>query len=368
MGALTFENWDTIKFSLFGRPMAQDLDFNRPENRSSGAPLATRDEEITTRVYDNNRSAVVNIASTALSMNFWRQIVPTQGQGTGVIIDQQGYILTNNHVVEGAQKITVTLDGTKRADAVLIGKAPSTDLAVIKIPSRFVDRVARLGNSDLIRVGQKAIAIGNPFGLSQTLTSGVISALDRHIQNEDGSILENLIQTDAAINPGNSGGPLLNSSGEVVGINTAIFSMSGGYQGIGFAIPINRARQVASQLITSGKFAVPWLGVSGLPLNPELSKAIGVDFDKGVVVVDVVMGSPAHKGGVQGGRREVSLGNMRLAVDGDIILGLNDRKIETMNDLTQTLSQYKIGDSVQLKVWRNNRLLALNLILQEKPV
>ena len=244
-----FKNWSQTEFHLWNSPGGLELDFNRISAASETRPIiVSPDEKITTEVFQKSHKSVVNIVTTSLGMNFWRQVIPQQGQGTGFIIDRRGYILTNHHVVDNARKISVTLVNETKVDALLIGLDPTSDLAVIKIPERYVTDIAELGDSDTIKVGQKAIAIGNPFGLSHTLTTGIVSALKREIQDK-GSTLYDLIQTDTAINPGNSGGPLLNSNGQVMGVNTAIFSISGGYQGIGFAIPINRAKTVATQII-----------------------------------------------------------------------------------------------------------------------
>jgi serine protease Do len=295
-------------FFLFSQknPNPELLDFNRSRNHSKPNPvIVSADEEINMDVFKAVHPAVVNIAATTLGMNFWLEIIPKEGQGTGFIIDSRGYILTNNHVVAKAQKITVTMADGKKIPASLIGRDPASDLAVIKISPRHVDIVATLGDSDKVRVGQKAIAIGNPFGLSHTLTTGIISALNRGIMTEDGNQIDDLIQTDAAINPGNSGGPLLNSNGEVIGINTAIYSLSGGYQGIGFAIPVNRVKDVASQLISTGKVARPWLGITGITLSAELSGAIGLAVERGVLVAEVVPGSPADQAGLRGGDRYI---------------------------------------------------------------
>jgi len=288
---LFWSHWSDFIGIVQARPTPESLDFNRPVTIPRSRPLVvSADEKINTEVFEKVHPAVVNIATTTLAMNFWMQIIPRQGQGSGFIIDSEGYILTNNHVVAEARKITVTMANGKKIESTLVGRDPRSDLAVIKIPSRYVKIVAKLGDSDKIRVGQKAIAIGNPFGLSHTLTTGIISARNRVIMTDDGYQIDELIQTDAAINPGNSGGPLLNSSGAVIGINTAIFSLSGGYQGIGFAIPINRARYVATQLITRGRVARPWLGISGISVSPGLSEALGLKIDRGVLIIEVVPG------------------------------------------------------------------------------
>jgi S1-C subfamily serine protease len=300
-------------------------------------------------------------------MNFWMEIIPREGQGSGFIIDTKGYILTNNHVVAKAQKITVTMANGERISATLVGRDPSSDLAVIKIPSRHVNVVAFLGDSDKIRVGQKAIAIGNPFGLSHTLTTGIVSALNRGIRTADGNQIEDLIQTDAAINPGNSGGPLLNSSGEVIGINTAIYSLSGGYQGIGFAIPINTARSIATQLITSGKVARPWLGITGITLSPGLSKGLKLDVKEGVLVVQIIPGSPAAQAGLRGGHREVIVGGLRIPLGGDIIAGIDDHKVTGMKQMVRLIDKLKVGETMTLRILRDGQPMDLKVLLAERP-
>ena len=365
--SVLYQDWDNLKTLIFGRPEIADLEFTQtlPEDGLSPGVISG-DEQVTMAVFEKVRHSVVNIATTTLKMNFWLQLIPRQGQGTGFIIDDDGYILTNNHVVAKAQKITVTLENDHKVVAKLVGRDPSSDIAVIKIPRREVPMVTRLGNSNYVRVGQRAIAIGNPFGLSHTLTTGIISALNRQLQNEDGLVLYDLIQTDAAINPGNSGGPLLNSNGDVIGINTAIFSFSGGYQGIGFAIPINRAKEVATQLITDGRYARPWLGLSGLALSKQLSKSLNVGLDEGVLVVETVQGSPAEQAGLRGGYKEVIIQNIRLAIGGDVIVSLDNMKISSMRQLVREIERYQVGDVVSLGIWRSGQRLTLDVNLQEK--
>lgn len=366
MISLIFTNWERLQSVQWGIPKTEELDFNKNSNIGYSRPIViSPDEKINTEVFEKNHQAVVNIAATTLTMNFWRQVIPQQGQGTGFIIDDKGYILTNDHVVDHASQISVTLGNGKKVDAVLVGRDPSSDLAVIRIPSRYVTHVAELGNSDSIKVGQKAIAIGNPFGLSHTLTTGIISAVNRQIQNK-GGMLYDLIQTDTAINPGNSGGPLLNSNGQVIGINTAIFSMSGGYQGIGFAIPVNQAKAVATQLITTGKYSKPWLGISGLSLNEDLSKLLKINIDQGVLVTEVIPHSPAFKGRLRGGTRNLVFGNLRLPIGGDIIKSINGNPVTSMENIIAEINRHQIGDSLQLEVWRDQQTLALDITLEKR--
>lgn len=350
------------------RPDAGSLEFNQSRNLPDNRPLiVSKDEEINIGVFEKVHPAVVNIAATTLSVNFWMQIIPTEGQGSGFIIDRKGYILTNNHVVEKAQKIIVTLSGGKKLSASLVGRDPTSDLAVIKIPSGKADLSVTLGDSDKVRVGQKAIAIGNPFGLSHTLTTGIVSALNRSIRTGENIQIDDLIQTDAAINPGNSGGPLLNSNGEVIGINTAIFTLSGGYQGIGFAIPINRAREVATQLITAGRVARPWLGINGVPVSEELSEGLGLGINHGILIVEIVPEGPADQAGLRGGTRAVIIGGMRLLIGGDIITAIDDQKISDWKELVRILKSMKVGQTINIQVYRDHRFLNLPVMLTERP-
>lgn len=361
-------NLNDVFAYLQPRPSSDFLDFNRASNEPDlRAAVISADEKINISVFEKTHPAVVNIATTTLSMNFWLEVTPREGQGSGFIIDKKGHILTNNHVVAKAQKITVTMADGRKIPATLVGRDPPSDLAVIKIPSNHVDVVTHLGDSDKIRVGQKAIAIGNPFGLSHTLTTGIISALHRDIKTHDDTHMEDLIQTDAAINPGNSGGPLLNSNGEVIGINTAIFSLSGGYQGIGFAIPINRAKYVATQLITLGRVARPWLGITGISITPGLSEGLGLAVEQGVLVVKVFQGSPAVRAGLRGGNREVIVGSFRLLLGGDIITAIDGHEITDMHELGRLMDDLRVGQTVPMRISRNGRALELNVLLKERP-
>ena len=350
------------------RPTVESLDFNTPEpSMVARSAVYSSDEKINVDVFEKVHPAVVNIASTVLGMNFWMEVIPRQGQGSGFIIDRRGYILTNSHVVAKAQKLTVTMASGKKINATLVGRDPRTDLAVIRIPSGDVESVATLGDSDKLRPGRKAIAIGNPFGLSHTLTTGIISALHRSIRTEDGNEIEDLIQTDAAINPGNSGGPLLDSNGHVIGINTAIFSLSGGYQGIGFAIPINQAKRVATQLITSGRVVRPWLGMSGLSLSPSLAEGLGLGVSQGVLVIQVVRGGPAHQAGLRGGDREVLIRGIRLRLGGDIITDINGISVDDMKQLVNHVEQMEVGEAADLGVMRKGFSKRIRVMLSERP-
>jgi putative serine protease PepD len=350
------------------KPKPESLEFNQPRSDNAQTPtIISADEKINIEVFEKVHPAVVNIVATTLSVNFWMEIIPQEGQGSGFIIDKKGYILTNNHVVEKAQKIIVTLsDGTK-IPASLVGRDPTSDLAVIQIPSGKVNMAVPLGDSDRIHVGQKAIAIGNPFGLSHTLTTGIVSAMNRSIRTDEGSQIDDLIQTDAAINPGNSGGPLLNSNGEVIGINTAIFSLSGGYQGIGFAIPINRAKEVATQLVTTGRVARPWIGITGVSINEDLSEELDLGVENGILIVETLPGGPADQAGLKGGSHRVIIGGMQLLVGGDIITAIDGQKATSMQDLVRTIDQMHVGQDITVQVYRNRQLLEIRIALAERP-
>ena len=349
------------------QPKSKPVQLAKQEPVSQNRPvIVSSDEEININVFQKVHPAVVNITATTLSVNFWMQIIPTEGQGSGFIIDRKGYILTNNHVVENAQKIIVTLASGKKLSATLVGRDSTSDLAVIKISEGTIDDVATLGDSDKLKVGQKAIAIGNPFGLGHTLTTGIVSALNRSIITSENVQMDNLIQTDTAINPGNSGGPLLNSSGEVIGINTVIYSLSGGYEGIGFAIPINRAKEVAAELITSGRVARPWLGIEQINIS-ELSEYLDFGVNNGVLIIQVIPGSPAYQAGLRGGSRTVIIGRYRLPIGGDIITAIDTNPISNETDIDRVLNKKKVGDTVNMKIFRNGSLLEIPVTLMEKP-
>jgi len=364
---LWFKKDDPSRF-FDSRPTAQSLDYNVPDSGGQSRPVVvSADEKINIDVFETVHPAVVNIATTTLGMNFWMEVIPQQGQGSGFVIDNRGYIMTNNHVVANAQNITVTMADGKKIQATLVGRDPASDLAVIRIPSREVHAVARLADSDGIRPGQKAIAIGNPFGLTHTLTTGIVSALHRSIRTGEGTQMDDLIQTDAAINPGNSGGPLLNSNGDVIGVNTAIFSLSGGYQGIGFAIPINLAKEVATQLITSGRVARPWLGISGISITNDISKGLGLSVQEGVLVVQVIRGGPADQAGLRGGNREVAIGGVRFHLGGDIITAINDHPVREMEKLVKQINGMRVGETLTLHIVRDGRQLEIRVLLSERP-
>ncbi len=324
------------------------------------------EEQTVIDAYNKVAPAVVFITSTVLSYDFQRRIVPQEGVGSGSIISPEGYILTNNHVVEGAEFIKVSLKSGEEVEATLIGTDPSTDLAVIKIDPIPNLPVAELGDSDSLKVGQKAIAIGNPFSLDRTITTGVISALGRTLDSEKGDILVGLIQTDASINPGNSGGPLVNSKGEIVGVNTAIISPAGGSVGIGFAIPINTAKKIMQQLIETGKVSHPYLGITGASVE-DFPEEVGLSANQGVLIVDVLLDSPADKAGLQGSGEFVTINDIRYPAGGDIIISIDENKIRTVENIIEILSKMDVGDEIQVEYQRDGTKGTAKVILEERP-
>ncbi len=315
--------------------------------------------------YNKVGPSVVFITSTTLTFDFLRQVVPQEGVGSGVIVSTDGYILTNNHVVQDAEFIEVSLGGGKELEAELIGTDPTHDLAVIKIPSSDLS-VASMGDSNQLEVGQTVIAIGNPFSLERTATVGVISALERTIETDGGALMAGLIQTDAAVNPGNSGGPLVNLEGEVIGINTAILSPVGGSVGIGFAIPINTVERVMQELISRGKGGNPWLGIFGASVE-ELPAGLGLSMDKGVLIVGVVSGGPAEKAGLLGSGSEVEVGRMIYPFGGDIIVAMDGRDVSSLEDLGVYITGREVGDEVEVRFVRDGLENSVGVILEERP-
>ncbi len=307
--------------------------------------------------------AVVNISTVTLVEDFFFGIYPSSGVGSGFIIDPKGYILTNYHVVARARKIDVTLSEGKKYSGRVVGYDRRSDLAVIKIDANNLPYLP-LGDSDKLEPGQFVIAIGNPFGLNRTVTLGIVSALNRTIVEPNGVRLENLIQTDAAINPGNSGGPLINIKGEVIGINTAIKSDA---QGIGFAIPINKAKQIAEKLIKEGKITYPWLGIRGYAITTDLLDYIKFPVQKGVVIAEVIPGGPADKAGLRGGNRVIYVDSTQIIVGGDIIVKIDGKPVESMEELRSEIQKRKVGDVVSITYVRGDKEYTVKIKLEAMP-
>jgi S1-C subfamily serine protease len=350
-------------------PFVQDSWVTRPAKveitEAAGPPSPDPEEQNNINVYHKVIPTVVNITSTAVAFDFFYGAVPQQGQGSGFLIDAEGHILTNHHVIAGARQVEVTLWNKKKYRADVIGTDRQKDLAVIQIPAKNLTS-ATLGDSKNLEVGQKVYAIGNPFGLNGTMTRGIISSI-RSVRGPEGGGIDQAIQTDAAINPGNSGGPLLNSRGEVIGINSMI--LTGGAEqsaGVGFAIPINAAKAVLNDLVQFGRVRRPSLGIAGLlPIGPELADEMGLAADAGVLVQQVVAGGAAERAGIRGGRERAYLGNTPIYVGGDLIVQIDGQEIETPQDIANVLDTHHAGDTVKVTVYRGKQKLTLNVTLDE---
>lgn len=333
---------------------------------NSGA--VTTEEEQVIDVYAGVSPAVVFITSQIPVFTFWG-IETQEGTGSGFVIDKEGHIITNNHVVENADTIIVTLDDETSVEATLVGTDPANDVAVLQIdvPADKLHPV-KLGASADLRVGQTAIAIGNPFRLERTLTTGVISSLGRPLNTEGGRPIFDVIQTDAAINPGNSGGPLLNIQGEVIGVNTAIVSPTGGSIGLGFAVPIDTVKRVASAIIEKGYYPHPWLGISGISIVPELADVLDLPVERGVLIIDVTRGQAAASAGLRSGDRRVRVGSYIVPVGGDIVIGIDGTNMRGMEDLVRYLeTKTQVGQLVELTIMRDGREQLIQVLLGEQP-
>ena len=321
-------------------------------------------------VYQNAISSVVNITTSRVSFDFFMQPVPQEGSGSGFVYDDKGHIITNSHVVEGAREISVTFEGGETFSAQLVGQDSFVDLAVVKATYEGSElKPLELGDSSQLQVGQTAVAIGNPFGLEGTITTGVVSALDRILQTEAGRPIFEVIQTDAAINPGNSGGPLLNLDGKVIGVNTAIYSPSGGSVGIGFAVSVDAIKRVVPVLIEKGRYPHPQLGVTGISLTFGLAKQLeeaGVKLDRnnGFLVTGLVPGGPAAKAGIKAGDRQVRIGRQELTVGGDLIVAVDGNRIDNYLDLYRYLEKNtSVGQVVEVTVVRDGAEKTIQLKL-----
>jgi S1-C subfamily serine protease len=333
-------------------------------------PDLTENEARTVKIYSEAAPAVANINTRAVEYDFFREPVPVQGAGSGFVIDPRGYVVTNYHVVSGAQTIEVTLGDRSHYPATFVGADQSNDVALVKIDPKGKTLTALpLADSSNLLVGQSVLAIGNPFGFSSTLTTGVISALGRTVQTSETTFIDAAIQTDAAINQGNSGGPLLNSQGEVIGINSAIYTPSGTTAGIGFAIPINTAKAITQDLINEGRVHRATLGgISFLELWPDLAEALGypTNVNQGLLIERVSQGSPAAQAGLQGGNRQVLAGLQRLTVGGDLIVAVDGKDITSLLDLNVILNHKRPGDSVTVTYYRGTKKMDASVTLGDE--
>ncbi len=324
-------------------------------------------------VFETASPAVVHISVRGTTENALMQPVPVEGSGSGFLIDDQGHIVTNFHVVENADEITVSFDRVECCTARTIGLDASTDLAVIKVDTSDLPEPLQFADSDLLRVGQFVVAIGNPFGLEQTMTFGIISALERTIQSPDGRFVGQAIQTDATINPGNSGGPLLDFNGDVVGVNSQIISPVRGSSGVGFAIPANMVQRVAAALISDGQYSHPYVGIAGYGLSPELIQLFRrndaeLPFEDGILLTFVDSNSPAALAGLRAADSEIRVGGFDIPVGGDIILAIDGQIVRSMVDLILYLDlNRQVGDTVLLTILRDEETFETSLTLAARP-
>jgi S1-C subfamily serine protease len=332
---------------------------------AEAAPAFDAEEQNNIAIYKRVLPSVVNITSTTLVFNFFYGTVPQQGQGSGFVLDKTGHVLTNYHVIEGANRgIEVMLSNKRRYPATVKGVDKVHDLALLQIDAPDLQPVT-LADSANLAVGQKVYAIGNPFGLSGTMTRGIISSI-RSIKNEDGAPIEDAIQTDAAINPGNSGGPLLNSRGEVIGINTMIASNGADQSsGIGFAIPINTAKAVLADLTRYGRVKRPSLGIVSYAIGPDLAQQMGLSADYGVLIQRVLPGGAADRAGLHGGNQQAYVGNQPIMLGGDLIVAIDGQEVADPQDISSIMDKHQAGDTVSVTIVRGRKQMTVKLMLGE---
>jgi S1-C subfamily serine protease len=349
------------------------------QNAPFGMPAASTqgynaDERETISVYERFNESVVNITTEVVNINWFLEPVPQSGgSGSGSIIDSRGYVLTNYHVIEGAYKLFVNLADGSQYEASVVGTDQQNDLAVIKFqPKAGLDlKPISLGSSKGLKVGQKVLAIGNPFGLERTLTQGIISGLGRPIQKDDKTVLQDMIQTDASINPGNSGGPLFNAAGQMIGINTMIYSTSGGSVGIGFAIPVDTAVRIVPELIKEGRVRRGWIDMEAIQLFPALISYLAQSgqaspVEKGLLISVLKDGSNAAKAGLKGGSQAVRYGQSTFKVGGDIIVSVDKQPVGSIADLYTALEDNKPGESVEVEYYRGTKKIKATVQLSEQ--
>jgi len=324
------------------------------------------DENNNIEIYKMARPATVNITSIVYREDFFFQVYPQEGTGSGFILKPDGLILTNNHVVSGSQQLTVTLAGDKKQyKARILGTDPRNDLALVKIQAVQQLPFLKLGDSDNLQVGQKVLAIGNPFGLGGTLTTGIVSSLGRTLQPQEGRRLEDMIQTDAAINPGNSGGPLLDSHGAVIGVNTAILGEQN--VGIGFAMPINRAKSMLDEFQAKGRVTRPFLGIQTFYIAGDIAVDLGLPTEGGLLIQVVEQNSPASQAELRGPNRMAIAGNYRIGIGGDLIVAVDGQPVESTDSLQRVLNRKRVGEIIDLTIYRKGRTQHVRVTLGEAP-
>jgi S1-C subfamily serine protease len=361
----------------YGPRQSKYVEARRAGEETKAAPLTvsapqhtehlTEEESINVRIYRQASPAVANILTKATEYDFFMDPVPVEGAGSGFVIDPRGYILTNYHVVAGAQSIEVILGDKTRYPAKFVGADQRNDVALVKIDPKGKQLIAlTLGDSSTLQVGQKVLAIGDPFGFESTLTTGVVSALGRTVQTSETTFIDAAIQTDASINRGNSGGPLINTHGEVIGINSAIYTPSGTTAGIGFAIPINTAKLIANDLITEGKVRRAYLGVQTRSVAGWLAEALDLPVQEGLLVEQTTKGSPAAAAGIRGGDKVAQAGMRRILIGGDVIVGVDGQKVSNEFDINVILNRKRPGDTVTITLYRGAKKLDVPVKLGEQ--
>lgn len=330
---------------------------------AEAAPNLLPAEQNNIAVYKKALPSVVNITSTTVAFDFFYGAVPAQGQGSGFILDKQGHILTNYHVVSNARKVEVTLYNKQEYQAKVLLTDQSHDLALLQIDAPNL-QPATLAQSKGLLVGQLVYAIGNPFGLSGTMTRGIISSI-RSVREPMGNLISGAIQTDAAVNPGNSGGPLLDSRGDVIGVTTMIDTGGGADQnaGIGFAIPIDEVKAVLHDFSTYGRVLRPTLGIQGIPIGPDLANQMGLPSVYGVLVERTVQGGPADKAGIHGGNQKAYLGNTPIYIGGDLLVAIDDQQVRTDQDIAEIMDGYRAGQTVTVTIYRGQKKMQLKVVL-----
>lgn len=337
---------------------------HEPSTVGVETPLPTTRDLSLIQIFEKSEEGVVQV-----NIHRADTIAGANGVGSGFVFDKNGHVITNEHVVEGAQKVVVTFLDGRSYNADVIGVDAATDIAVVKVDADpTLLKPLLIGDSSNLKVGMEVAAIGNPFGLSGTMTSGIISAVGRLLPQETGFSIPDVVQTDAAINPGNSGGPLLNSRAEVVGINTAIQSATGEFTGVGFAIPSNTIAKIVPSLIADGVFHHPWVGISGRDIDPALAQALNLVDARGFLVVNVVEGSPAAKAGLKGSEETREVDGIEYPFGGDVILGVDGNIVRQIDDILIHLQRYKsVGDEMVLEVLRDGRVSNFVVELEERP-
>jgi S1-C subfamily serine protease len=337
----------------------------RPASDSQSKGLTVHD------IYQRDAQGVAFISSQIVQQTQSVFGLPQQQQstatGSGFLIDNDGHILTNAHVVQGAKRVDVQLGDGDTQQAQIVGVDPSTDIALLKVDNTEGANPLALGDSTKVQVGDPVVAIGNPFGLDRTVTTGIVSALQRQIQAPNGFSISDVIQTDAAINPGNSGGPLIDGAGQVIGINSQIESQSGGNEGVGFAVPIKTAADVVSQLENGGEVHRAYLGISGGDISPSIAEALNLPVQQGVLVEQVLNGGPADDAGIKGATGQATIGGQTVPIGGDIITKVDGKQISGMDDVISAVNEHKPGDELTLTVWRDGKQQDVTVTLGDRP-